>query len=152
MRYQLIIDKDKEESIIITAHEKTEKIVMIEKIINVNDQKLMAYDEDEILPINLNNVYAFYTNDSKVFVKIKDNDYLIKERIYQIEELLDDSFVKINQGCIVNINKILKFDSSITGSIKVVLKNGFSDYISRRELKNVKRRLGLWKSILKNSC
>lgn len=152
MRYQLIIDKDKEESIIITAHEKTEKIVMIEKIINVNDQKLMAYDEDEILPINLNNVYAFYTNDSKVFVKMKDNDYLIKERIYQIEELLDDSFVKINQGCIVNINKILKFDSSITGSIKVVLKNGFSDYISRRELKNVKRRLGLWKSILKNSC
>lgn len=152
MRYQLIIDKDKEESIIITAHEKTEKIVMIEKIINVNDQKLMAYDEDEILPINLNNVYAFYTNDSKVFVKMKDNDYLIKERIYQIEELLDDSFVKINQGCIVNINKILKFDSSITGSIKVVLKNGFNDYISRRELKNVKRRLGLWKSILKNSC
>ena len=143
MRYQLIIDKDKEESIIITAHEKTEKIVMIEKIINVNDQKLMAYDEDEILPINLNNVYAFYTNDSKVFVKMKDNDYLIKERIYQIEELLDDSFVKINQGCIVNINKILKFDSSITGSIKVGLKNGFSDYISRRELKNVKRRLGL---------
>lgn len=143
MRYQLIIDKDKEESIIITAHKKTEKIVMIEKIINVNDQKLMAYDEDEILPINLNNVYAFYTNDSKVFVKMKDNDYLIKERIYQIEELLDDSFVKINQGCIVNINKILKFDSSITGSIKVVLKNGFSDYISRRELKNVKRRLGL---------
>ena len=143
MRYQLIIDKDKEESIIITAHEKTEKIVMIEKIINVNDQKIMAYDEDEILPINLNNVYAFYTNDSKVFVKMKDNDYLIKERIYQIEELLDDSFVKINQGCIVNINKILKFDSSITGSIKVVLKNGFSDYISRRELKNVKRRLGL---------
>ena len=152
MRYQLIIDKDKEESIIITAHEKTEKIVMIEKIINVNDQKIMAYDEDEILPINLNNVYAFYTNDSKVFVKMKDSDYLIKERIYQIEELLDDSFVKINQGCIVNINKILKFDSSITGSIKVVLKNGFSDYISRRELKNVKRRLGLWKSILKNSC
>lgn len=143
MRYQLIIDKDKEESIIITAHEKTEKIVMIEKIINVNDQKIMAYDEDEILPINLNNVYAFYTNDSKVFVKMKDSDYLIKERIYQIEELLDDSFVKINQGCIVNINKILKFDSSITGSIKVVLKNGFNDYISRRELKNVKRRLGL---------
>ena len=60
-----------------------------------------------------------------------------------MEELLDNSFIKINQGCIVNINKILKFDSSITGSIKVILKNGFSDYISRRELKNVKRRIGL---------
>lgn len=143
MKYQLILDKEKEESIIITAHEKTEKIIMIEKIINVNDQKLMAYNDDEIIPIMLNNVYAFYTNDSKVFVKMKENDYLIKERIYQVAELLDESFVKINQGCIVNINKILKFDSSITGSIKVVLKNGFQDYISRRELKNVKRRLGL---------
>ena len=60
-----------------------------------------------------------------------------------MEELLDNSFIKINQGCIVNINKILKFDSSITGSIKVILKNGFNDYISRRELKNVKRRIGL---------
>ena len=81
------------------------------------------------------------------FRKVENKTYnfcgLIKERIYQVEELLDNSFIKINQGCIVNINKILKFDSSITGSIKVILKNGFSDYISRRELKNVKRRIGL---------
>ena len=147
MRYQLIIDKEKEESIVITVHEKTDKIKQIEDIIYSNKYQLLAFDQEEIVPININEVFAFFTNDSKVYVSLSDKELLIKERIYRIEELLDDSFIKINQGCIVNINKILKFDSSITGSIKVVLKNGFQDYISRRELKNVKRRIGLWKSI-----
>ena len=146
MKYQLIIDKTKEESIVITVHEKTDKIKQIEDIINSNKYQFLAYNQEEIVPININEVFAFFTNDSKVYVSLNDNELLIKERIYQIEELLDNSFIKINQGCIVNINKILKFDSSITGSIKVILKNGFSDYISRRELKNVKRRIGLWKS------
>ena len=143
MKYQLIIDKTKEESIVITVHEKTDKIKQIEDIINSNKYQLLAYNQEEIVPININEVFAFFTNDSKVYVSLNDNELLIKERIYQVEELLDNSFIKINQGCIVNINKILKFDSSITGSIKVILKNGFSDYISRRELKNVKRRIGL---------
>lgn len=145
MKYQLIIDKTKEESIVITVHEKTDKIKQIEDIINSNKYQFLAYNQEEIVPININEVFAFFTNDSKVYVSLNDNELLIKERIYQVEELLDNSFIKINQGCIVNINKVLKFDSSITGSIKVILKNGFSDYISRRELKNVKRRIGLWK-------
>lgn len=143
MKYQLIIDKTKEESIVITVHEKTDKIKQIEDIINSNKYQFLAYNQEEIVPININEVFAFFTNDSKVYVSLNDNELLIKERIYQVEELLDNSFIKINQGCIVNINKVLKFDSSITGSIKVILKNGFSDYISRRELKNVKRRIGL---------
>ena len=143
MKYKLIIDENVEESIVITAKEKNELVNKIEKIINMTEYNLIAYSEEEIIPIDIKCVYAFYTNDSKVYVSLKDKEYVIKERLYQIEGLLDDSFVKINQGCIVKISKILKFDSSLTGSLKVILKNGFQDYISRRELKNVKRRIGL---------
>lgn len=142
MRYELIIDPSKEEKIVITAHKMNDTISKIEKIIN-NNFKLIAYSENEIIPINLNEVYAFFTNNGKVYISIKDKEYLIKERLYQIEEVLDDSFIRINQSCIVNVNYILKFDLSLTSSIKVVLKNNFQDYISRREVKNVKRRLGL---------
>lgn len=143
MKYQLIIDKTKEESIVITVHEKTDKIKQIEDIINSHKYQLLGFYQDEIIPINMEEVYAFYTNDSKVYANLKDKSLLIKERMYQIEELINNNFVKINQGCIVNIKKILKFDASISGSIKVVLKNNFIDYISRRELKNVKRRMGI---------
>lgn len=143
MKYELIIDKEKEESIIIRAHEKTELINQIEELLKMSECKVIGYYEDEIIPVNFNEVFAIYTRDSKVYINVNNKDYLIKERLYQIEEMLDTLFVKINQGCIVNIKKILKFENSITGSIKVILKNGFSDYISRRELKNVKRRIGL---------
>lgn len=143
MKYELIIDKEKEESIIIRAHEKTELINQIEELLKMSECKVIGYYEDEIIPVNFNEVFAIYTRDSKVYINVNNKDYLIKERLYQIEEMLDTSYVKINQGCIVNIKKILKFENSITGSIKVILKNGFSDYISRRELKNVKRRIGL---------
>lgn len=143
MKYELIIDKEKEESIIIRAHEKTELINQIEELLKMSECKVIGYYEDEIIPVNFNEVFAIYTRDSKVYINVNNKDYLIKERLYQIEEMLDTSYVKINQGCIVNIKKILKFENSITGSIKVILKNGFSDYISRRELKNVKRRIGI---------
>ena len=143
MKYSLIIDDKEEESIIITAHQKNELIVEIEKLIKQNDISLIGYDDNKLVPINLNEVYSFYTKNSKVYAMMKNENYLIRERIYQVLELSDERFIKINQGCLVNINKISRFEASIGGAIKVVLKNGFSDYIARRELQNVKRRLGL---------
>ena len=143
MRYELIIDDTKEESIVITAHYKNNMIIEIEKILKNSDSKLVAYGDDEVAIIDLKEVSAFYTNNGKVFISVGKQSYYLKERIYQIEEIIDSTFIKINQGCIVNIDRIKKFDCSLVGSIKVVMRNGFSDYISRRELKNVKRRLGL---------
>ena len=142
MRYRLIIDKEQEESILITAHEKNNLIIEIEKLINDNSLNLIGYDEDLVVPLNINDVYAFYTDNGKVYASTKDKSYMVKERVYQLLENLE-SFIKINQGCLINSKKILCFESSISGSVKVILKNNFWDYISRRELKNVKRRLGL---------
>lgn len=143
VKYQLIIDENKEESIVITAHEKSDLILEIEKLINNNFVKIIGYKEDEIYPLELNDIYCFYTADGKVFAKTKKDEYMVKERIYQLEQMCKELFLKINQGCLVNVKKILKFESNLGGFIKVILKNNYSDYVSRRELKNVKRRLGL---------
>lgn len=143
MKYRLIIDESKEESIIITAHEKSELINQIEKLINNNSFKLIGYKDNEMYPLNLLDVYCFYTLDGKIIAITKDEEYSVRERIYQLEKYTDGTFIKINQGCLVQIKKILRFEPTIGGSIKVVLKNNYSDYISRRELKNVKRSLGL---------
>ena len=143
MQYKLIIDQDKEESVVITVHEKNELVFEIEKLINSKSLRIIGYKEDEIYPLELGEIYSFYTSDGKVFAKVKEDEYIVKERIYQLEIYCEELFVKINQGCLVNIKKILKFESDLGGFIKVVMKNGFTDYVSRRELKNVKRRLGL---------
>ena len=63
-------------------------------------------------------------------------------RLYQLEELLDASFVKINQSSIVNVKKIERFEASIGGALLVILQNGHRDYVSRRQVKAVKERIG----------
>ena len=144
MKYTLILDETKEETITIIAHKKNELITEIEKLINKEKFILFGFIGDDIVPLDLSDVYAIYTSDNKVYAKTKSETLLLRERLYRIEENISDDFIKINQGCIINLKKVLKFESNLNASIKVVLKNGFSDYISRRELKNVKRRLGLW--------
>ena len=67
----------------------------------------------------------------------------IKTRLYVIEEKLPENFIKINQSCIANINQIERFDASISGTLKIRFKNGYTDYVSRRQLKNVKERIGI---------
>ena len=75
---------------------------------------------------------------------ITDKDKLqLKYRLYQLEEAFSDSFVKINQSCLVCINKIARFDAILSGALMVKMKNGYTDYVSRRNVKSVKERLGL---------
>ncbi len=142
MKYKLIIDPHQEEQIEIIAHSKNDKIIAIEKILQ-EENIIYGYLENEIVKIDINNVCCIYTQDSKVYVVFDNKQYQIKQRLYQLEEVLNNNFIKINQGCIINFEYIKMFENSIGGSVKVVLINGFEDYVSRRMLKSVKRSLGL---------
>lgn len=88
-------------------------------------------------------VYCFTTENNKLFAITESDKFLIKERLYTIEQSLSKDFIKINKSCIANIKKIDRFDASISGTLLVKLKNGHNDYVSRRNVKNVKERLGL---------
>ena len=72
----------------------------------------------------------------------KEQLYL-KQRLYQVEDNLDKDFIKINQSTIANIRMIERFSVSIGGSLQVIFKNGYKDYVSRRQLKSVKERMGI---------
>ena len=74
---------------------------------------------------------------------IDKENYLVKLRLKDVLDIVDNSFIKVNQGAVVRVSSILKFDASLGGSLKIILKNGYYDYVSRREVKNIKRRFGL---------
>ncbi len=142
MKYQLIINKEQEEKITIVAHEKTKLINTIEAILYNTSPSILGYKNNEIYNIKYEDIYCVYTSNNKVFLLCDNEEYSIKQRINQMEESLPDNFIKINQGCVINMKYIKKF-VAVMGSIKVVLNNDFEDYISRRELSKVKRRMGL---------
>lgn len=143
MKFTLILDKDRDEEIIIYAHEKNELVSKIEKLTEESPPDLTGYRDKVGVILNPNEIYCFIAQGNKVYAVTEKEKLQMKIRLYKIEEYELDSFVKINQSCIANLNKIARFDTSVSGTLKVVFKNGYTDYVSRRNLKNVKERLGI---------
>ena len=143
MKLQIVIDPNRDEEILIYAHKKTLLISEIEELVKSHSVDLIGYAQDETVKLNLNDIYCFITEDNKVYALTENEKFKIKSRLYQLEEKHDNNFVKINQSCIANIKKIDRFKATVGGSLTVVFKNGYVDFVSRRNLKNVKERLGL---------
>jgi DNA-binding LytR/AlgR family response regulator len=143
VKWSLFINKEKEEEILIYAHEENDLVKDIISLVALQDKTINGIYNDEIQLITPSLVSCLISENSKVYALINDKKYLIKKRLYQMEEMMDESFLKINQSCLVNRKKIVKIQASIAGSLMVILDNGYKDYVARRELKNIKQRMGL---------
>ncbi len=143
MKLRILIDKQQEEKILIYAHEKTPLIEEIERLIEDSVLGFTGYEEDSQFRLNPADIHCFTLEDGRLYALTDSGKLLIKMRLYQVEEKLSGNFVKINQSCIANVKKIARFDSSVTGTLRVIFKNGYEDYVSRRQIKSVKERLGL---------
>ena len=143
MKCYTYIKENEEERVLIYAHDRTRLVEDIESLVLSSEIDLTGSYDSEIIKIDINDVVCFISDNNKVFALIGDKKYQIKYRLYQIEELNLNMFIKINQSCLANKTKIKKFETTIGGALKVVFKNEYIDFISRRELKNVKKRMGL---------
>ena len=102
----------------------------------------LGYLDEEIVPISLEEIDCFCIEAGKVYAFVNLQKILLKERLYQLEELAGNAFVRINQSCLVRISKIKSFAPSIGGALMVTLENGYQDYVSRRQLRTLKERMG----------
>lgn len=141
MKCTVILDNTREEEIIIYAHQKSETIQRIEQIATQDAACLNGFLRGEAVRLDLDDIYCFATQEGRLYAVCSDETYLLKTRLCNVEEILNNDFVKINQSSIANIKKIKKFDATISGTIKIVFKNGYTDYVSRRNIKRVKERL-----------
>lgn len=143
MKCTVILDTTREEEIIIYAHQKNELVCEIERMTQNNASQLTGYLRGEIVMLDTKDIYCFTLEGGRLYAMCESEKYLLKLRLYNVEQMLDNSFIKINQSSIANISKIKKFDASISGTLKVVFKNGHTDYVSRRNIKNIKKRMGI---------
>lgn len=143
MKCQVFIDPQHEESVLIYARERTPLIKKIEALVTAESAVLMGYTDGEIVPLSPTEIFCLTVEDGKVIALTAHDRLRLRERLYVLEDRLGQDFLKINQSCLVNIHTIERFHVSIGGALRVTLKNGFCDYISRRQLRHVKERMGL---------
>lgn len=85
-----------------------------------------------------------YLNSGKVVAVTDKGEYILRLRLYEIENLLlTDQFIRISNSGIINLKKVNNFDLSFTGTICVKLSNGVTTYVSRRYIPKLKKILGI---------
>ena len=142
MKLNVFVDKTQKERIDIYIKEKRQIVEDIENLIS-EENILLCYKNSEIYKVNFSEIILLTVENEKVAVFTEKDKFFIKERLYMAEEKLSSDFIRLNQSAIGNIRKIRKFDCSVSGTLKVTFTNGLTDYVSRRQVKAVRERLGL---------
>ena len=143
MKISLFIDKDADERIEIYAHERNDLIEQIEALVCSREVNIVGYKDGEIIPLAQDRIFRIFVEENKVYASTDSGKYQLKFRLYQLEEMLANTFIKINQSALVNKKHIRKFSSSWGGSLIVELNNGETDCISRRQTNHVMKRMGI---------
>ena len=143
MKFKLVIDKTKDEEIVITAHERSEMIDQIEAIVieNSDQSRIVAYNDDEIKLLRFSDIECITVINGKTYAIDASGARLrLKKRLYEIESLLPNYFIRINKSSLANEKRLEKFTAAFSGAVDAVFKCGYVEYVSRRCFADIKRR------------
>lgn len=146
MKFKLIIDRDRDEEVVVTAHRPSRLTAQIEALVaeGAASDRIAAYREDDIVMLPYDQIECITVQDGKTCaIDTKNRQYRLKQRLYELEEVLPPSFIRINKSALANEGRIRKFASSFSGAVDAVFLCGYREYVSRRCFAEIKRRYDL---------
>ena len=142
MKFTLIIDEGKEEEVVATVHNRTALIDEIEALISRHTDRIPGYTEDDIKMLSVSEIECITVLDGKTYaIDSKNCRYRLKQRLYELEQQLPSSFIRINKSTLANEAALDRFTVTIAGSVDALFKCGYREYVSRRCFAQIKRRL-----------
>lgn len=130
--------------IIIRASEKDDTVLkIIEKVSNFNHDKLSVIDSNNTHKvINVDDVISFSVEGKKTNVFTLNETYYMNQSLQSIESMVNSRlFVRISRFEIINLTKVLRYDFTLVGTLRIELENGAETWASRRCIPLVRKRL-----------
>lgn len=128
--------------IIIYTNEITDEINnFINNVKAIDTKKIIAFKEEKMYILNSDNIESIFSQNGKVFARDINNElYIIKNRLYELETILDaKKFIRISNSEIVNIDRVKNFDFNFIGTILINFKSKNTSYVSRRYIPKIKK-------------
>lgn len=145
MKVRIEIDDSLEEDeVTIKCKELNQTIKKVQQSISNISQmpKLIFYKNDIEYYLNLNDILFFETSENSVEAHTEKEIYKIKYRLYELEEILPNNFVRISKSTILNVNQIYSINRNLTSSSLVQFYKSYKQvYVSRNYNKMLKQRL-----------
>ena len=143
MKVTLNISKEyTEPQVCIYAAEATEDISKLVSYIQNVEKVIAVNEEDSTVILKPEEIYMICSTGRGVKVFCEEKEYTSSKCLYEFEDVLGDSVVRISKTTLISVSMLKKIEPSFSGML-AVLKNGKSDYISRKYLPLFKKRLGL---------
>lgn len=146
MQVEIKIDSTCEEpKIVILTDKMTDEIsALVKRISEEAPQVISGFRNDTLEMLEQSKILRIYASAGKIFATTTSGEYILRLRLYELEERLDrNQFVRISNSEIINLKEVRSFDLSFTGTICVSLSDGTVTYVSRRYVKKIKQVLGI---------
>jgi DNA-binding LytR/AlgR family response regulator len=146
VKVRIEIDPDLvEEEVVIRCSEINSAIAEIQqKIMDAGskEQQLVCDDGEKDYYIPMNEILFLETEGGRVRAHTADCMYQVSYRLYELEELLPNYFLRVAKSTILNVHHVRSILKNITGASEVEFDNSKKRvYVSRSYYKALKERL-----------
>ena len=144
MKVELQISADIDEPyIVIHTRKITPEITQLMELFQSSGNVITVTDNDQLIVLEPSEIYMLRMEDERLNVYCQQKKYVSGKRLYEMERLLGNGFMRISKSTLINLKQISRVESSFHGTMLVILKNGNKDYISRKYLPAFKHYLGI---------
>ena len=141
MKISLNIDSDfKETKIKIETPELSESVQEILDFVKGRETEFLVGKLGEMQHIlKPTDIHYFHTEDDAVFAVTATGSYKLKEKLYELENILPaNKFIRLSKSVIANLHELSRFEASFNGTLCVYFKSGVKEYVSRTYVAAIK--------------
>ena len=138
-----VTDEGAEDEIIIrcsSIDENVRKLQAYEK--SLSQPKLTFYKDAQEYYLPLEEILFFETDHEQIYAHTKKDAYLVKYKLYELEDILPHVFVRAAKGTIVNTSRIYAINRNIASSSQISFGGTHKQiYVSRHYYKSLKDKM-----------
>lgn len=111
-------DKLNEPEIIIRARDLDDDVMKFQAVVHealARNRKLSLVKNDKEYFVEPENILFFESVDGTTFAHSRDNLFKVKMRLYELEEILPNSFVRASKSAIIGTRHILSISRNLAG-------------------------------------
>jgi len=141
-----VIDKPQdgeEEHIVVKCHNISPELLSVLNSLKAQGNSLIAYIGNEIHKVDPPDILYIESVDNKTFLYCEGNVYESRQKLYELEEILSNDFLRISKSVIVNLSKVKSLIPSMSGRLDAILSSGERVVISRQYVGNLKKNFGI---------
>ncbi|MFI3172395.1 MAG: LytTR family DNA-binding domain-containing protein [Eubacteriales bacterium] len=134
-----------EDEIRIHCRELNDEIMEIQKYLQSAVSKrreIVVYKDENEYYLSLNDALFFETAGREIMLHTEENAFLVKYKLYELEEMLPDNFVRISKSTILNVSKVYAINRNGVTNGMIEFHNTHKQVaVSRMYYKNFRFRL-----------